>query len=89
MTFFDPLFHLAGFLAPAMGVAVLLWLALMLRRGQRKSGRRPERELAWLFVAGVVVLLVGLVYFGRDSKMATYAGLVFVQGTLAWLLRGR
>jgi hypothetical protein len=89
MTFFDPLFHLAGFLAPALGVAVLLWLALMLRRGQRKSGGRPGRELAWLFAAGAVVLVVGLVYFGRDGKMATYAGLVFVQGTLAWRLRGR
>ncbi|WP_291008212.1 hypothetical protein [Hydrogenophaga sp.] len=89
MTFFDPLLHLAGFLAPAMGVAVLLWLALLLRRGQRKSGGRPGRELAWLFVAGVAVLLAGLVYFGRDGKMATYAGLVFVQGTLAWRLRGR
>ena len=89
MTFFDPLLHLAGFLAPAMGVAMLLWLALMLRRGQRKSGGRPGRELAWLFGAGAAVLVAGLMYFGRDGKMATYAGLVFVQGTLAWRLRGR
>ena len=33
-----------------------------------------------------LVLLAGLVFFGRDGKMATYAALVAVQGTLAWWL---
>jgi hypothetical protein len=89
MTFLDLLFHLAGFLAPAVGVAVMLWLALLLRRGQRKSVGRPGRDLVWLVAIGVAVLLAGLVYFGRDAKMATYAGLVLAQGTLAWRLRGR
>lgn len=42
-----------------------------------------------LVVAGVVVLLAGLVYFGRDGKIATYAALVVVQGTLAWWLHRR
>jgi hypothetical protein len=34
------------------------------------------------------VLLAGLVFFGRDGKMATYAALVLAQGTLAWRFRG-
>lgn len=88
MTLFAPLFHLLGLLAPALGLAFLLWLALLLRRGQRKSGGKPLRQLGWLVLLGVVVLLAGLAYFGRDGKMATYAALVLAQGTLAWRLRG-
>ncbi len=88
MTFFAPLFHLLGLLAPALGLAALLWLALLLRRGQRKSGGEPGRELGWLVLVGVVVVLAGLAYSGRDGKMATYAALVLAQGTLAWRFRG-
>ena len=88
MTLFAPLFHLLGLLAPALGLAFLFWLALLLRRGQRKSGGKPLRQLGWLVLLGVLVLLAGLAYFGRDGKMATYAALVLAQGTLAWRLRG-
>jgi hypothetical protein len=88
MTFFSAAFHLMGLLVPALGVAVLLWLGLILRRGQRKSAGRPARQLCWLVLVGVAVLLVGLVYFGRDGKIATYAALVLAQGTLAWRFRG-
>jgi hypothetical protein len=89
MTFFGLLAHVSGFLAPALGVGFLLWLGLQLRRGQRKSGGRPGRELGWLVAVGAVALMAGLVYFGRDGKMATYAALVLAQGTVAWRLRGR
>jgi hypothetical protein len=89
MTFLGFLGHVAGLLAPAVALAVLLWLAVRLRRGWRSKGRGAGLELGLLTVSGVVVLLVGLVYFGRDGKVATYAGLVFVQGTLAWWMRGR
>jgi uncharacterized membrane protein len=88
MTFFSTIFHLMGLLAPALGVAVLLWLALLRRRGRRKSGGQPARQLGWLVLVGVAVLLAGLSYFGRDGKMATYAVLVLAQGTLAWRFRG-
>jgi hypothetical protein len=88
MTFFSAVFHLMGLLAPALGVAVLLWLGLLWRRGRRKSGGKPGRQLGWLVLVGVAVLLVGLAYFGRDGKMATYAALVLAQGTLAWRFRG-
>ena len=39
--------------------------------------------------AGVLVLLGGLILFGRDGKMFTYAALVLAQGTLAWWMRAR
>ncbi len=88
MTFSASIFHLLGLLAPALGLAVLLWLGLMLRRRQRKSTSEPARQLGWLVVVGVVVLMAGLAFFGRDAKMATYAALVVAQGTLAWRFRG-
>ena len=77
-----------GLLAPALGVAVLLWLGLLWRRGRRQSGGQPGHQLGWLVLLGVAVLLAGLAYFGRDGKMATYAALVLAQGTLAWRFRG-
>ena len=46
------------------------------------------QSLAALIAAGVVVLVAGLVVFGRDGRMLTYAALVLVQGSLAWWLRG-
>lgn len=88
MTFFSAIFHLLGLLAPALGLAVLLWLALLWRRERRSSDGMPGRQLGWLLLVGVAVLLAGLAYFGRDAKMATYAALVLAQGTLAWRFRG-
>ena len=88
MTFFSAVFHLMGLLAPALRVALLLWLGLLWRRGRRRSGGKPGRQLGWLALVGVAVLLAGLAYFGRDGKMATYAVLVLAQGTLAWRFRG-
>ncbi|MCV0440009.1 MAG: hypothetical protein K5880_15525 [Hydrogenophaga sp.] len=82
------LVHIASFMAPALFVAGVLWTAPRLRRaGRARLGARLEAFM--LVVAGVVVLLAGLVFFGRDGKIATYAALVFVQGTLAWWLHRR
>jgi len=91
MTFFSAIFHLMGLLAPALGLGGLLWLGLLWRRGRRgrrKSAGKPWRQLGWLVLVGTAVLLAGLVFFGRDGKMATYAALVLAQGTLAWRFRG-
>jgi hypothetical protein len=77
--------HLAGFIAPAVFMALILWAAPRVRRrGRAAPGAGLEAFM--LVLAGVVVLLAGLVFFGRDGKMATYAALVWVQGTLAWWL---
>lgn len=78
--------HVLAFVAPALGVAGVLALGLRLRRVGR-FGRGTQ--LAILVTGGVLVLLAGLIAFGRDGKVATYAALVFVQGSLAWWLRGR
>lgn len=88
MTFLSAIFHLIGLLAPALVVAFLLWLGLLWRRGRDQPAGQPGWQLGWLSLLGVAVLLAGLVYFGRDGKMVTYAALVLAQGTLAWRFRG-
>jgi hypothetical protein len=88
MTPLSVLAHLAGFVAPALGVGLLLWAGLRIRRKGR-PGFGASAQLLVLCAAGAAVLLAGVVFFGRDGKIATYAALVLVQGTLAWWLRGR
>jgi hypothetical protein len=88
MTPLSVLAHLAGFVAPALGVGLLLWAGVRIRRKSR-PGFGSAMQLSLLWVVGIGVLLAGLVYFGRDGKIATYAALVLAQGTLAWWLRGR
>lgn len=78
--------HAIGFLFPALAVGGVLWLALRTRRSARLG---PVGQALVLTSAGVLVLLAGLLLFGRDGKMLTYAALVLVQGTAGWWLRGR
>jgi hypothetical protein len=80
--------HLANFVAPAVGVAALLaLLSWGLRPGARLSSlawSHARNLFVWALLGGVLVLLLGLVFFGRDGKMATYGMLVAVMGTLAF-----
>ena len=89
MTFFAFLMHLAGFVAPALVVALVLWLIPQFSRTGRAARWSRTIDLTVLLAAGVGVLLAGLVFFGRDGKMATYAALVLVQGTLGGWMRRR
>ncbi|MFP5467537.1 MAG: hypothetical protein ACLGG8_08435 [Gammaproteobacteria bacterium] len=86
MTAIAALGHVANFLAPALVVAVMLSLMPRLRLS-RARWRGFFRDTLWLSLAGGTVLLAGLIWFDRDGKMATYAALVVVQGSLAWYLR--
>ena len=78
--------HVSAFIAPALAVALVLAAGLQWRA--RRPARLPVR-IGLLAAAGVLVLIGGLVLFGRDGQVATYAALVAVQGSLAWWLRGR
>ncbi len=89
MNFFAVLAHLAGFVAPAVVVGLCLWLVPQKVGRGRVARWSRSIDLTVLVLAGVAVLLTGLVFFGRDGKMATYAALVLVQGTLAWWMRRR
>lgn len=84
----DLIFHLAGFVAPAVALGLLMPLA-----GRLLLRRHPVRYSFWmqsglLTVAGVMVLSLGLWWFGRDGKMASYGALVAVTASLQWWMAG-
>lgn len=85
MNLLDTLFHLLGFAAPALAVAVLVALAARLIMPRGPVALAWWSQAAVNFVAGVLVLVAGLWYFGVDGKMATYAALVVAVASCQWL----
>lgn len=82
--------QLLNFMAPAAFVA--LFVVLVAHVFARFFGsKRPlalslSAQLAIVFVASLVLLAAGLVIFGRDGKMASYALLAVGAATCQWLL---
>jgi hypothetical protein len=80
----DALWHLANLFLPALllaalaaGLAKLLW--------RRELARVRWGALAGAAAAaGCVVTLAGLLVFGRDGRMATYAALVVACAAALW-----
>jgi hypothetical protein len=80
--------HLANFVAPALGVGMLS-AALCKAFWRRGLARTPWFTLAWQSsAAGLVVLVAGLVITGHDGRLATYAALVIVCAVVPWLKAG-
>ena len=82
----DLFLHLLGFVLPALVVGVM-----MVFLGRIFMPKPPSAPVWWLqaainLVVGVMVLVAGLVFFGRDGKMATYAALVLAIASSQWLL---
>lgn len=80
----DQLYHLANFLAPALAVGLLLALA-----GPFVSKKSPEAlgflaQTAINCIAGAVALGLGLWFFGRDGKMASYCALLVFAASSQW-----
>ncbi|BEP95624.1 hypothetical protein GmRootA79_40080 [Acidovorax sp. A79] len=78
--------HLLNFVAPAAAVALLLALS-----GRFIGSRTPlplsgGSRLAIVFTVGVATLAAGLVVWGRDGRMLTYAALVVACATCQWVL---
>ncbi len=84
MTISTFLVHFGNFVAPALTTSLLLALVPL---GGRKAGwiGAYGRRFTLLFAVGVSMLVLGLLFFSRDGRMATYAMLVVAQGTLMWL----
>ena len=92
MSFFDVVNHLLNFFFPALGVALLMAALLRLPYVRRLNVRqvRPwHRPIKINFLVGCAALLLGLVFFGRDGKMATYALLVLAMASSQWWQTGR
>ncbi|MGJ7580671.1 hypothetical protein ACSFA3_10870 [Variovorax sp. RHLX14] len=89
MPFPDLILHLLNFVAPALFMALLLALMARGMFGRSASARGFWMQAGLNFVVGVAVLTIGLWVTGRDGKMATYAALVVVCGSVQWALSRR
>lgn len=81
---FDALWHLVNFVAPALGVAALASaLAKLLWRAALRS--TPWWRLFYrAALGGAAALLLGLLLWQRDGRMATYALLVLAVALSLW-----
>jgi len=77
--------YVADFFAPAiaMGLAVS-FVNLNASKGRSELGKWTRFFVNTL--VGCFVLMAGLVLFGEDGKMSTYAALVLCVGASQWVL---
>ena len=85
----DLFWHIANFMLPAIGVGALS--AALCKLFWRKSlARFSWLTLTWqASVAGLAVLVAGLVITGHDGRMITYAGLVIACAAVPWFKASR
>ena len=81
----DTVWHVLNFFAPALGLGVVAASAAKLLWRRDLAGVAWLRLALWAALAGMVVLIGGLVVFGRDGKMATYAALVVATAVALWI----
>jgi len=76
--------HLTNFFAPALCVGLLssMFAKLLWRRELKSVSWR--RLSVWASASCAIVLIGGLVVFGRDGKMATYAAMVVACAATLW-----
>jgi hypothetical protein len=80
----DLLNHLLNFVAPACTVGVLLAVAGPFFTGNRRSAPATLAQAAINSVAGGLALGLGLWFFGRDAKMASYGAMVLSCASAQW-----
>ena len=86
MPLLDLLVHALNFAAPAAFLAVLMpLLARLILRGKQARMKLWVQMLV-TFAVCLAVLLAGLMFFGRDGKMVTYAALVLCAATSQWVM---
>lgn len=78
--------HLLNFLAPALMVAVVVTVAARLFVRNRPSILAPWAQVATNFIVCGLALAVGLWFFGRDGKVASYAAMVLCCATCQWVM---
>ncbi len=86
MGFIDFLNHVLNFLAPAAWLAIVMTLAPRIFKINRVVKPSIRAMAAINFIVSLAALLLGLVFFGRDGKMATYSGMVLMCATSQWLM---
>jgi hypothetical protein len=92
MTFYLLANHLLNFVLPAAAIALLLVLSSRVLGGAFRSKTPPAAtwgaQAAIVFAVNVVVLVAGLLVFGHDGKMLTYAAMVTGAALCQWILLG-
>lgn len=81
---FGAFWHLMGFFAPAAGVGLLSAAATKLLWRRELESVRWWRLSLWAAGAGSGVLVGGLLVFGRDGAMATYAAMIVGSAVALW-----
>ena len=86
--------HLLNIMAPAAAMAVLLVMlnrfASLFFRSKNLVVPDLTASVALIFIVNMGVLTIGLVLFGHDGTMATYAGMVIGAAlVLGALTRGK
>jgi hypothetical protein len=79
------LIHLLNFVLPALVVGCLLAAVAPLLMAKTRPNHSWLTQTIWNSATGLLVLLAGLWFFGRDGKMATYAAMVAACATSQWL----
>ena len=80
----DLLNHLLNFVAPAVFVGGLVALLARIWVQKGAAARTLIAQAAINSGVGAAVLVAGLVFFGRDGKMATYTALVLACASSQW-----
>jgi hypothetical protein len=88
MTWDDVFWHVMNFVLPAwvLSLGITAWGSVQFKR---------QAQIRWVWrwllnaLAGMGVLVAGLVLTDHDGKMATYGALVLVCATLEWLMQMR
>lgn len=82
--------HVLNFLVPAAVLALLLVLSSRFfgrfLRSKNPAAQSIYAQTAIIFIVNLCVLVAGLVGFGNDGKMATYAAMVLCSALCQWLL---
>ena len=82
----DLLWHVLNFFAPAVGMGVIAPLLAKLLWRRALAGASWKRLVGGVTAALAAVLVVGLVVFGHDGKMATYGAMVLASALTLWWL---
>ena len=85
MGLLDLIDHLLNFVAPAVFVAIALAMLGRFYMKKVPSALAIQAQVAINMGAGVLALVAGLWFFGRDGKMATYVAMVVAIALAQWL----
>lgn len=80
--------HLINFALPALVVGLALPVLTRFMRMGRQAGASWWRQAGVNALAGLLVLVAGLWFWGQDGKLLTYLAMVVVCATSQWLMVG-